>query len=108
MVHSLQQCRDSFLRWYAPELNLSLSFFTLFRIMALYSQATDLQTRSIIWVSTNVVKNRPQYNSHNNNTDEDGASAVDLASRHTDYQGWQSTTHQFYCNPEAARISFFV
>lgn len=76
--------------------------------MALYSQATDLQTRSIIWVSTNVVKNRPQYNSHNNNTDEDGAPAVDLASRHTDYQGWQSTTHQFYCNPEAARISFFV
>lgn len=32
--------------------------------MALFSQATDLQTRQTIWVSTNVAKGRPQVNSH--------------------------------------------
>jgi hypothetical protein len=32
--------------------------------MALYSMATDLRTREIIWVATNVVKGRPQLNSH--------------------------------------------
>ena len=32
--------------------------------MALLSMATDLQTRQTVWVTTNVVKNRPQLNSH--------------------------------------------
>ena len=32
--------------------------------MALYNMATDLTTRETVWVSTNVVKGRPQLNSH--------------------------------------------
>ena len=32
--------------------------------MALWTMATDLQTRQTIWVSRNVVKGRPQLNSH--------------------------------------------
>ena len=36
--------------------------------MAIYSQATDLATKQTIWVSRNVVKNRPQLNSHREDT----------------------------------------
>ena len=78
--------------------------------MALYTQATDLQTKQTIWVSTNVVKNRPQFNSHGSISMElaaiDGFSAAELANLHTDYQGWQHSTPRYYCNPEAPRISF--
>ena len=63
--------------------------------MALYSMATDLQTRQTVWVSTNVVKGRPQLNSHRQDRlgatmaaeGIDGFSAADLAGLHTDYQG---------------------
>ena len=59
--------------------------------MALYSQATDLQTRQTIWISTNVVKGRPQLNSHRSasyaKAGVDGFSAAELAGLHTDYQG---------------------
>lgn len=63
--------------------------------MALYTQATDLQTRQTIWVSTNVVKNRPQLNSHREDTfgaslnraGVDGFPAWEIASLHTSYQG---------------------
>jgi hypothetical protein len=63
--------------------------------MALYSMATDLQTRQTVWVSTNVVKGRPQLNSHRDDrlgrslaqSGIDGLSAADLAGLHTDYQG---------------------
>lgn len=36
--------------------------------MALYNMATDLTTRETVWVSTNVVKGRPQLNSHRGDT----------------------------------------
>jgi hypothetical protein len=59
--------------------------------MALYTQATDLQTRQTVWVSTNVVKGRPQLNSHRSDAMAragiDGFSAAELAGLHTDYQG---------------------
>ena len=68
--------------------------------MALWSQATDLQTRETIWVSTNVIKGRPQLNSHRDDEfgrcyqrDQiDGFPAWELAGLHTDYVGndWQS------------------
>lgn len=64
--------------------------------MALYSQATDLQTRRTIWVAQNVIKRRPQLNSHNSDCYKrdgiDGFEAYDLAGLHTDYRGndWES------------------
>ena len=84
--------------------------------MAIYSQATDLATKQTIWVSRNVVKNRSQLNSHregmfgNSLQDAgiDGFSAAELANLHTNYEGWQHTTHQYWCNPEAKNISFSV
>ena len=68
--------------------------------MALFTQATDLQTRETIWVSTNVVKGRAQLNSHRDDhfgrcyaRDQiDGFNSVEMAGMHTDYVGndWQS------------------
>lgn len=64
--------------------------------MAIWNIATDLQTKQTIWISTNVVKNRPQLNSHNsdcyNREQIDGYPAAELAGLHTDYNGndWQS------------------
>ena len=68
--------------------------------MALYSQATDLNTRRTIWVSQNVIKQRPQLNSHREDDfgrcyqrdGIDGFEAYELAGLHTDYRGndWQS------------------
>jgi hypothetical protein len=63
--------------------------------MALYNMATDLQTRQTVWVSTNVVKGRPQLNSHRSDRlgaslaagKIDGFSAAELAGLHTEYQG---------------------
>ena len=59
--------------------------------MALYTQATDLQTRQTVWVSTNVVKGRPQLNSHRSAAMAqggiDGFSAAELAGLHHNYQG---------------------
>lgn len=65
--------------------------------MALYNIATDLTTRQTVWVSTNVVKGRPQLNSHRDDRAGrclategiDGLSAADLAGLHTDYVGPQ-------------------
>ena len=64
--------------------------------MAIWNIATDLQTKQTIWVSTNVVKNRPQLNSHSsecyNREQIDGFPSAELAGMHTDYVGndWQS------------------
>lgn len=64
--------------------------------MAIWNIATDLQTRETIWVSTNVVKGRPQLNSHSSECYQrdgiDGFPAWDLAGLHTDYVGndWQA------------------
>ena len=74
--------------------------------MALYSQATDLQTRQTIWVGTNVVKGRDQANSHSRGWDHDGLPSVELADLCTDFQGWQHKTNRYYCNPQAKRLSF--
>ncbi len=61
--------------------------------MALYSMATDLNTRETIWVSRNVVKGRPQLNSHREDTfgrslnraGIDGFPAWEIAGLHTNY-----------------------
>lgn len=59
--------------------------------MALYNIASDTATRQTVWVSTNVVKGRPQLNSHSSaamaREGIDGFTAVELAGLHTDYQG---------------------
>lgn len=63
--------------------------------VALYNQASDLTTRQTVWVSTNVVKGRPQLNSHRDDRfgrtmaqeGIDGFTAVELAGLHTSYQG---------------------
>jgi hypothetical protein len=65
--------------------------------MALYSMATDLTTRQTVWVSRNVVKGRPQLNSHRDDNlgrslaaaGVDGLTAAELAGLHTDYVGKQ-------------------
>jgi len=82
--------------------------------MAIYSQATDLMTKQTIWVSRNVVKNRPQLNSHRGgafgnslkDAGVDGLSAAELANLSTNYEGWQHNQHKYWCNPEAKNISF--
>ena len=64
--------------------------------MALYSQASDINTKQTIWVAQHRLFRRPQLNSHNNecyNRDHiDGFCAAELASLHTSYAGndWQS------------------
>lgn len=73
--------------------------------MALYNIASDLYTRETIWVSTNVVKGRPQLNSHREDDfgrcyqreGIDGFSAVEIAGLHTDYVGndWQTKYNDF-------------
>ena len=74
--------------------------------MALYSQASDLQTRQTVWVGTNVVKGKSQSNSHTLGWDHDGLPTAELADVHTPWQGWVGPGHRYYCNPEAKRISF--
>jgi hypothetical protein len=58
--------------------------------MALYTMATDLNTKETIWVATNVVKGRPQLNSHSSDCYKrdgiDGFPAWELAGLHTDYR----------------------
>jgi hypothetical protein len=80
-------------------------------LMALFSQATDLQTRSTVWVSRNVVKGRPQLNSHRDDIigrgmESDGLPAAELANLHTPFVGWQGPGHQHWCNPEAKRLTW--
>ena len=68
--------------------------------MAIFNAASDLTTREPIWVSTNIVKNRPQLNSHREDDygrcyqreGIDGFNSVETAGMHTDYSGndWQS------------------
>jgi hypothetical protein len=68
--------------------------------MAIWNQATDLATKKTIWVSTNIVKSRPQLNSHRDDDfgrcyyreGIDGFNSVEIAGTHTEYSGndWQS------------------
>ncbi len=73
--------------------------------MAIWNIATDLATKKTIWVSTNIVKNRPQLNSHRDDDfgrcyareGIDGFNSVELAAMHTEYSGndWQSKIVEF-------------
>ena len=82
--------------------------------MALFSQASDLKTRSTVWVSRNVAKGRPQLNSHRedvigkslSDAGRDGLPAAELANLHTPFVGWQGPGHQHWCNPEAKRLTW--
>ncbi len=79
--------------------------------MALFSQATDLATKQTVWVTTNVVKGRPQLNSPRGDIiaqgmKSDGLPAAELANLHTPFVGWQGPGHQHWCNPEAKRVSW--
>jgi hypothetical protein len=79
--------------------------------MALFSQATDLKTRSTVWVSRNVAKGRPQLNSHRDDVigrgmESDGLPAAELANLSTPFVGWQGPGHQQWCNPEAKRLTW--
>jgi hypothetical protein len=66
--------------------------------MALWTMATDLNTRERIWVSTNVVKDRPQLNSHRDDDfgrcykrdGIDGYSTAEVAGFHHSYTGKQN------------------
>jgi hypothetical protein len=98
---------------------LGNSFFSPFNYtffftqMALYNQASDLNTRQTVWVSTRV-KDRPQLNSHRDdafgkslkNHGIDGFGAAELANLHTDYEGWQLPAHKYCHKPGAKRISW--
>jgi hypothetical protein len=93
---------------------LSFNYTFFFTQMAIYNQASDLNTRQTVWISTNFLKDRPQLNSHRddafgkslNSHGIDGFGAAELANLHTDYQGWQGPGHQYWHNPEAKRLSF--
>jgi hypothetical protein len=66
----------------------------------MYNLASSLETREIVYVSTNVAKGRPQLNSHRGDVGGrlyardgiDGFPAWELAGLHTDYQGnnWEA------------------
>lgn len=69
--------------------------------MALFSMATDLNTRQTIWVATNVIKGRPQLNSHHSECyareQIDGFNSVEMAGMHTPYNGndWEGKHVKF-------------
>lgn len=69
--------------------------------MALYSQASDINTKQTIWVAQNIVKQRPQLNSHNSECYKregiDGFSSVEVAGMSTPYAGndWQAKYMDF-------------
>jgi hypothetical protein len=65
--------------------------------MALFSMASDLQTRQTVWVGTNVKAGKGQANSHTRDWQHDGLPAVELADLHHDgtahpcpVSGWRS------------------
>ena len=86
--------------------------------MALYNQASDLQTRQTVWVGTKVsnlptwtgseliAPGKGQANTHTRGWQDDGLPAAELADLHTSWQGWSGPGHRYYCNPEAGRKSF--
>ena len=76
----------------SPFVTLSLSTLSQ---MSVFSAATDLQTRRIVWVGSK----------------RDGGqlpplSAAEISNLATNYEGWQGKHHKYYCNPNAKRISF--
>ena len=69
--------------------------------MAVWNQASNIETRETIWVSRNVVKGRPQLNSHRSvayaREGIDGFNSAEIANLHTNYNGndWQSKYMEF-------------
>lgn len=63
--------------------------------MSVFSAATDLQTRRIVWVG-----------SKRDGGQLPAMSAAEIANLATNYEGWQGKHHKYYCNPNAKRISF--
>jgi hypothetical protein len=66
-----------------------------FLTVALLTMASDIKTRQIVWVTTNVVKGRPQLNSHRQDrlgqslaaAGVDGYSTAEIAGLHHNYIG---------------------
>jgi hypothetical protein len=66
-----------------------------FLTVALLTMATDLKTRQRVWITTNVVKGRPQLNSHRQDrlgqslaaAGVDGYSTAEIAGLHHNYIG---------------------
>jgi hypothetical protein len=69
--------------------------------MAIFNQASSLETRELIWVATNIAKKRPQLNSHRSECYAregiDGFNSVEMASLHTEYVGneWEAKYVEF-------------
>lgn len=61
----------------------------------IYSAATDLQTRRIVWVGSKRDGNQVP-----------ALSAAELSNLATNYKGWQGPGHKYWHNPEAKNISF--
>ena len=65
--------------------------------MALYNCASDLSTRELVWIMTNVASDRPQLNSHREGnagrslaaSGVDGLPAWEWAAMHHAYRGNQ-------------------
>lgn len=63
--------------------------------MSLLTMATDIRTRQRVWITTNVIKNRPQLNSHRPDklgqslaaAGVDGYSTAEIAGLHHNYVG---------------------
>ena len=60
-----------------------------------YSAATDIQTRRIVWVG-----------SKRDGSQVPALSAAEISNLATNYKGHQGPHHKYYCNPEAKNISF--
>lgn len=67
----------------------------------MFNLASSLETRNIVYVATNVMKGRPQLNSHSSDCYQrdglDGLEAWDLAGLYTEYVGndWQDKYVEF-------------
>jgi len=67
----------------------------------MFNLASSLETRNIVYVATNVMKGRPQLNSHSSDCYQrdglDGLEAWDLAGLYTEYvgNGWQDKYVEF-------------
>ena len=70
--------------------------------MSVYSPATDIQTRRIVWAA-NKTKSFGQIKHQGEPVT---LSAAELSNLSTDYEGWQGPGHKYWHNPEAKRISF--
>jgi hypothetical protein len=70
--------------------------------MSVYSIASDVETRQTVWVARKV-KTDEQIKSAGEPVT---ITAAELSYLATSYEGWQGPGHQYWCNPEAKRLSF--